>query len=51
MGDSAIATKVEIRWPSGVLQTLTDVKADRQIQVDEPVNLATRPTLGQSQPQ
>ena len=51
MGDSAIATKVEIRWPSGVLQTLTDVKADRQIQVDEPVNLATRPTLGQRQPQ
>lgn len=38
MNDGDIATKIEIRWPSGVLQTLTDVKADRQIQVDEPVN-------------
>jgi enediyne biosynthesis protein E4 len=36
MGDSPRATSIEIRWPSGVLQTLTDVKGDQEIQVDEP---------------
>jgi hypothetical protein len=36
MGASAIADSIEIRWPSGIVQTLTNVKGDRQIQVDEP---------------
>jgi hypothetical protein len=36
MGNSPIADKVEIRWPSGIVQTLLKVKGDRQIQVDEP---------------
>ena len=36
MGDSPIADSIEIRWPSGIIQTLTKVKGDRQIQVDEP---------------
>ena len=36
LGDSPVATMIEIRWPSGIAQTLTDVKGDRQIQVDEP---------------
>jgi hypothetical protein len=42
MGDSAVADSIEIRWPSGIVQTLTNVKADRQIQVDEP----TTPSAG-----
>jgi hypothetical protein len=37
LGDSAAASSIEIRWPSGIVQTLTNVKGDRQIQVDEPV--------------
>jgi enediyne biosynthesis protein E4 len=36
LGTSPAASCVEIRWPSGIVQTLTDVKGDRQIQVDEP---------------
>ena len=36
LGASPQAACVAIRWPSGIVQTLTDVKGDRQIQVDEP---------------
>jgi len=38
MGSSAMANSIEIRWPSGIVQTLTNVKGGRQIQVDEPAN-------------
>lgn len=41
MGGSLVATSIEIRWPSGILQTLENVKGDRQIQVDEPVSEVT----------
>ena len=43
LGDSAVAAGIEIRWPSGIVQTLTDVKGDRQIQVDEPTQAASSP--------
>jgi hypothetical protein len=36
MGNDAVASKVEIHWPSGIVQTLTNVKGDRIVQVDEP---------------
>ena len=36
LGNSAIALSIEIRWPSGIVQTLRNVKGDKQIQVDEP---------------
>jgi enediyne biosynthesis protein E4 len=36
MGGNATAASIEIRWPSGVLQTLTNIKGDRQVQIDEP---------------
>ena len=36
LGNSPVATSIEIRWPSGIVQTLTNVKGDRQVQVDEP---------------
>jgi hypothetical protein len=36
LGKDATASKVEIHWPSGTVQTLTDVKSDRLVQVDEP---------------
>jgi len=37
LGNDLIAESIEIRWPSGIVQTLANVKGDRQIQVDEPV--------------
>ena len=37
LGSSAMADRIEIRWPSGIVQTLTSVKGDRQVQIDEPV--------------
>jgi hypothetical protein len=41
MGASAVADSIEIRWPSGIVQTLTHVQGDRQIQVDEPAASST----------
>jgi enediyne biosynthesis protein E4 len=38
MGSSAMADSIEIRWPSGIVQKLMNVKGDRQIQVDEPAS-------------
>lgn len=38
LGKSPVAACIQIRWPSGIVQTLNDVKADRQIQVDEPTD-------------
>jgi hypothetical protein len=35
LGDAAAADKVVIRWPSGAVQTLTNVKADQRIEVRE----------------
>ena len=35
LGASAVADSIEIHWPSGIVQTLKNVKGDQQIQVDE----------------
>jgi enediyne biosynthesis protein E4 len=43
MGASAVADSIEIRWPSGIVQTLAHVQGDRQIQVDEPAASSTTP--------
>jgi enediyne biosynthesis protein E4 len=37
LGSEARAQLVEIRWPSGIVQTLRDVPGDQILQVDEPV--------------
>jgi len=37
LGPDIIARSIEIRWPSGILQTLKDVHSDQILQVDEPV--------------
>jgi hypothetical protein len=42
LGSSAMADSIEIRWPSGIVQTLTSVKGDRQVQVDEPVAIGNQ---------
>jgi hypothetical protein len=36
LGKDTVASKIEIHWPSGIVQTLSNVKADRILQVDEP---------------
>ena len=36
LGPDVAAKSVEIRWPSGIVQKLSDVSGDRMIQVDEP---------------
>jgi hypothetical protein len=35
LGQEIVAQSVEIRWPSGIVQTLKDVKADQILQVNE----------------
>jgi enediyne biosynthesis protein E4 len=41
LGSETAAQTIEIRWPSGILQTLHDVKADQILQIDEPTNGAS----------
>ena len=36
LGNDSVATSIEIHWPSGMVQTLANVKADRLVQIDEP---------------
>jgi hypothetical protein len=36
LGKDAVASRIEIRWPSGIIQILKDVKADQLLQIDEP---------------
>jgi len=37
LGESPTASCIQIQWPSGIVQTLENVKGDSQIQVDEPL--------------
>jgi enediyne biosynthesis protein E4 len=41
LGSEAVAQSIEIRWPSGIVQTLKDIKADQILQIDEPANGAS----------
>jgi hypothetical protein len=36
LGSAKSASSVEIRWPSGIVQTLKDEPADRVVKVKEP---------------
>jgi enediyne biosynthesis protein E4 len=36
LGTETLAAAIEIRWPSGIRQTLKNVRADQILQVDEP---------------
>jgi len=36
LGPDAMATKIETHWPSGIVQTLTNVRANRILRVEEP---------------
>ena len=37
LGKQTQVSTIEIRWPSGITQTLKDVRADQILQIDEPV--------------
>jgi enediyne biosynthesis protein E4 len=39
LGSDTQAKKIEIRWPSGIVQTLSGVTGDRYIKVEEPVDM------------
>jgi enediyne biosynthesis protein E4 len=41
LGSEAVARTIEIRWPSGIRQTLKDVHADQILKVEEPQAEAT----------
>jgi hypothetical protein len=43
LGQQAVVQRIEIRWPSGIRQTLKDVSADQILQIDEPVTPSTPP--------
>ncbi len=38
LGPESLAQSIEIRWPSGIQQTLKNVRADQILQIDEPVS-------------
>jgi hypothetical protein len=42
LGEANVANRIDIRWPSGILQTLVRVTADQTIQVDEPAKNVAR---------
>ncbi len=43
LGQQAVVQRIEIRWPSGIRQTLKDVSADQILQIDEPATSSTSP--------
>ncbi len=42
LGTETIAQSIEIRWPSGIVQVLKDVRADQFLKVDEPAASSNR---------
>jgi hypothetical protein len=46
LGESPQADTIEIRWPTGIVQTLQNIKGDRQIQVDEPAESSAPSAAG-----
>ena len=43
LGTDAVAQAVEIRWPSGIVQTLKNVQGDQILQVDEDTKAPRKP--------
>jgi hypothetical protein len=38
LGKENVVREIEVRWPSGIVQKLDDVKADQILQIDEPAS-------------
>jgi hypothetical protein len=43
LGSANLADSIEIRWPSGIVQTIKKVPADQILKIDEPDGTAARP--------
>jgi enediyne biosynthesis protein E4 len=43
LGAASVAQSIQIRWPSGVLQTLSNIHADQILTVNEPAAQAPKP--------
>ena len=43
LGQQSIVQGIEIRWPSGIRQTLKNIPADQILQIDEPATPSTPP--------
>jgi hypothetical protein len=41
LGSESVVQRIEIRWPSGIRQTVKDIPADYILQIDEPVTPTT----------
>jgi len=48
LGSETLVPLVEIRWPSGIVQTLKGVRGDQILRVDEPLEPAANITQGKS---
>jgi hypothetical protein len=36
LGKDTVVQQIQVRWPSGVVQTLKDIRANQILQIDEP---------------
>jgi len=36
LGKNEVVQQIQVRWPSGIVQTLKDVRANQVLQIDEP---------------
>jgi enediyne biosynthesis protein E4 len=43
LGSETTVQTIEVRWPSGVTRTLTNVRADQFLKIDEPVSVSPQP--------
>jgi enediyne biosynthesis protein E4 len=43
LGTETVIKELEIRWPTGVLQKISDVKADQFLKIEEPAQEAGQP--------
>ena len=41
LGQNTVVERIEVRWPSGITQTLSSVPADQILQIDEPATPST----------
>jgi len=46
LGSDAAAKEIEIHWPSGIIQKLENVRGDRTLTVEEPVQSGKAATVG-----
>jgi hypothetical protein len=42
LGKNSVAQRIEIRWPSGIRQTIKDIAADQILHIDEPTAIASQ---------